>query len=518
VRDLLAIGGLLLLTVLVFGGHVRRGFFVADDWFYNAVARFGGPTMGLHGGGSGTGFTNTVDALFHVFDDRPTLPFVFAATNELFGLHMKLYVALSVAAGFVMAAALYALLRALRIERVHSFAIAALVLLFPFADAPRLWGTGIQATLAVIVFLAGLTLAIIGLRSEGRRGVALHVAAVLLYILSVLTYQLTFGLVLASGLVYVAMAPGRRALVLWAIDAGVVVLAARIAASVGNRAVESPTRAHRLSQLFHSTLDLLPAAASPRMSAIGSTPLTVALLVVPLIGAVIAWRMRGEGELRRWTLVACVSVAMIAGGYVALLPTEGYNALDVGIGNRVNLAGSLGMVALVYADLMIVSLLVMRGPLRPLRIVPVLIVAALIALGYRDLEARHQRDYRQAYTLERVVIGAMLEVRAPPPKDAVLYVVGHPFYVNGVPVFSRTFDTRAAATIYLDPSFKGVPLAGLAKLVCRRHDVYPPGWGIGARAAYGKAVVVDVAAMRVTWITGRARCLRGGFPLTSVPG
>jgi hypothetical protein len=167
--DLLAVGGLLLLTAPVYAGHVRRGFFVADDWFYYAVSRFGGHTMGLSAG-SGTGFTSTVAALFDVFPDRPTLPFVFAALDELLGIHMKLHVAAAVGAGFVMAAALYGVLRMLGIERIHCFAIAALALVFPFADAPRLWATGIQVSLAVIAFLFGLMLAVIGLRVSGRRG------------------------------------------------------------------------------------------------------------------------------------------------------------------------------------------------------------------------------------------------------------------------------------------------------------------------------------------------------------
>ena len=499
----------MLLTALVFVDHVRRGFFVADDWFYNAVARFGGHAMGLPHGG-------TVAALFDVFPDRPTLPFVFGAMHKAFGLHMKLYVATAVGAGLAMAVLLYVLLRMLRIERVHSFAIAALALLFPFADAPRLWTTGLQASLAVILFLTGLIVAVLGLRTSGRRAVALHIAAIALYLLSIMTYQLTFGLVLASGLVYLAEMPCRAALYRWGADVGTIVVGGSIA--ISRTAKSHGIHLHRLEHVYRTAFDLLPAAATGKASSIGATAFALVLLGIPALTALAAWRLR-DMELRRWTIVAGVGIVMAAAGYLALVPAKSYNALDVGIGNRVNLAASLGMVTLVYADLVLISLVVMRGPLRPLRLVPVLIVAVMIGLGYHSTLAEHERNYHQAYNIERIVIGSMTALRAqPPPSGTMLYVVGHPFYVNGVPVFSRTSDTRAVAKIFVNPSFQAAPLAGLAKLVCRRVDVYPPAWGLGAQAPYGRAIVVESFSHRATRLTSRSVCLHGKFPLTAVAG
>lgn len=515
VRDLTAIAGLLLLTAVAYGGHVRRGFFAADDWFYYAVARFGGHTMGLSGG-SGSGWTETVGALFDVFPDRPTLPFVFATMDELFGFHMKLHVAAAVGAGFVMAAAFYVLLRTLAIERVHSFAIAALAILFPYADAPRLWATGIQASLAMIAFLLGLTVALHGLRVTGRRGAAVHAGAVALYVLSVLTYQLTLGLILASGLVYLLRGARRAALVRWAADVIVVLPVAAIAGATSPKST-SDFDLDRLHKVYDTAWKLLPQAAWPKQSALGSTALALALLIVPALAALLVWRGRASAEVRRWAAIAGVSAVMAAAGYLALFPAESYNALDIGIGNRVNLAASLGMVALVYADLMLIALLVLRGPLRHVRTVAVLVCAVLLGLGYRDVLDRHDRDYRQAYNLERIVIGAMLESHAPPPRGATLYVVGHPFSIGGVPVFSSTFATRSAAKVYLDPSFQAAPLGGLAKLVCRRDGVYPAE-SPGTPVPYGKALVVEVPAARITRITSRAVCLQGRFPLTPVSG
>jgi hypothetical protein len=324
-------------------------------------------------------------------------------------------------------------------------------------------------------------------------------------------------LVLTAGLVYLFEAPRRTALRRWAIDVAIVLPVAWIAGSRSPKET-SGLDLDRLRHIYEKGLDLLPAVARPELSAIDSTWLTVAILAVPAVAALVAWRWREDTELRRWTAVAGVALVMAAAGYLALFPAEGYNALDQGIGNRVNLAAGLGMVTLVYADLMLLSLLVMRGPLRPFRFVPALVAAAAIAIGYHDLLDRHQRDYRQAIATERIVIGSMISVHAPPASGATLYVVGHPFYVNGVPVFSRTADMRAATKIYLDPSFEAAPLGGLAKLVCRRSDVYPPGWGTGARAPYGRAIVVAVGGGAPVTIASRAQCLRGGFPLTPVPG
>src|SRR5262249_54743645 len=109
-------------------------------------------------------------------------------------------------------------------ERIHSAAIAALLLVFPTIDSTRLWSTASMTSLALAFYLLGALVAVHALRRPGAHPWRMHAGAVALYALSVLTYEATAGLVVFSFLLYCCVAPWRTALRRSAVDVGVLVV------------------------------------------------------------------------------------------------------------------------------------------------------------------------------------------------------------------------------------------------------------------------------------------------------
>lgn len=113
---------------------------------------------------------------------------------------------------------LYVLLRTLGLERLAAIAIATLALLIPASDALWLWGNAAWCrspscstswrSLAVLKAFAS---------SERRRARALHVIGPVLYLMSVLLYELAAIAILAST-VSISCAPRMAALGRWFLD------------------------------------------------------------------------------------------------------------------------------------------------------------------------------------------------------------------------------------------------------------------------------------------------------------
>src|SRR5205823_3890037 len=114
-------------------------------------------------------------------------------------------------------------LRTLGVSLLHAILIALLFLVFPWSDSTRLWPTAAINNIAVILFLFGLLLALRAVAVPGWRGYAWHAVTLLLYVLSVLTYEVAAVAALVAGWLYIGRAPRRRALRLWTIDVVVVV-------------------------------------------------------------------------------------------------------------------------------------------------------------------------------------------------------------------------------------------------------------------------------------------------------
>ena len=494
-RAEMAIATVLLtaLAAAVFGDHVRQGGFHWDDWENAATTRY-----------PPAGFLGPVD--LRTFAYRPVLALALALPHEAFGLRPALHLALAVALAVAVSACLYALLRELRLERLHAGAIAALALLFPWSDSTRLWATGGINNLAIALYLLGTVLALRGLTASGaRRARRLEVAAVALYVLSVLTYEAAAFAALVTGLfLYPRRAPRTRALRRWRTDAAAVGAAIALVAAATTRDVQPPAGVLRhAGAIAVEAVEVLARAALPVGSS-SAVPALAALagLVAVAGGASVIARRRPpgdpvRGELRRWLLAAGAAAAVIAAGYAMFVPGEPrYTPLAGGVGNRVNILAALGFAALLYAFAALAATVVF-GRRRAAAAGAAAAATVALAVGWiAVLRADAARWQRASAVQERVLAAIERGLPRPPARGTAVYAVGAPpFTAPGIPAFATSWDLNSAVKLRLgDPSARAVPLRSGTDLRCGSRSIAPAAsYNVRAQvASYGRTFVVDV--------------------------
>ena len=137
-------------------------------------------------------------------------------------MHIHLHDAWSVFVAVLAASVFYAVLRTLGVPWIHAWLIAALTIVFPWSDATRFWMTGDQVNLSIAIMGAGLLLALAGLKRNSWRH---HAGAAALYLVSILTYEVTLPLIACMGFLYWLRAGWRAARYRWLTDLAVVVVA-----------------------------------------------------------------------------------------------------------------------------------------------------------------------------------------------------------------------------------------------------------------------------------------------------
>lgn len=214
--EVLVVASLLtVLAVAAFGAQVRPGGFYNDDWAFLITAVYPPEDS----------FAGAVRA-FDWLSFRPLQMLYWPFAFRVLGTDPSVHAAWLLAIGIVMATLVFLLLRALRVPVLHAGLMAALALLLPVADSTRFWPAQGANVLAVACYVAGVIVALRGLRSAEPGAVRSHLPAVALYAASILLYEIAGSLIVATGLLYLAVA-GRRGVRLWAIDATVAVRAAR---------------------------------------------------------------------------------------------------------------------------------------------------------------------------------------------------------------------------------------------------------------------------------------------------
>ena len=505
-RELLSAAALLaVLAAAVFGEQVAGGGFLSDDWS-NAAKAAGG----LHGWSGLASY-------------RPGLALALGVPHELFGPVPSRHLALGV--GLAVAAALCfgALLRAVGVGRFATWTMAALVLLFPWADATRLWATGAGNNLALVLALLGGLAALRGLRSSSRRGaVAGHAGALLLYAGSVLTYEAVAPVLLGSALLYRARAPWRRVLPRAGSDvvvgAGALLYVAVRTPRIVRAGAEWPGHAENLAG---QALDLLLRAFVP----FGAPhPWVVAAVLAVVLGTG-AWAhrrraqaapgVRGDGpEAGRLGYLAGAGLFVVLTGYAAFVPAgDAYTPLASGLANRVNVVAAPGYVLLVWTATAGAAGLAARARPRGRQVEPVLVGVACLVLGvgYAQLVRRDGADYRRAAALQARVLGPLRARATDLPAGAHLYAFGQPVYAApGVPVLRHWDGAGAAAVVLRDPNAAAVPLYPGTRLRCGASGVQPsgPSLGVAQAAPYRAAFLLDVRQGRVSAVLDPASCRR----------
>jgi hypothetical protein len=477
----LALAALLLLGAALFVPQVTGGGFYWDDWQNAANTRFS-REPGLFGA-----LESATER--PVFGYRPVLTGLLVLEHEAFGLHTWLHLTMAALFGVFAAWALYFLLRTLGFERLDSGIPAVLLLAFPWVDSTRFWATASYDTLAVALYLLGLTLAVRGLRS-GRAW--LTAASLALYLAAAWTYEIVAVGVLVSVFVYVLVAPRRAALRRFGLDVLLVAIALALVATGTTRDPQSAA-----DQLDHARViagqafTLFARAALP----VGDVPGWIGAVLLAAVLA-LAWRRRD-----RWAALAVGGVLYVVAGYLLFVPAlPHYQPLEPGTTNRMNVLAAVGFVALVYA---------LARMLAGRRVWLAALLCAAVGVGYVvrlvDDRAGWERSAREQ---ARVLSSLPGVARA----GTTFYTFDAPtFAADGVPVFSLPFDLRAAARLRFGTvHVAAYPLAARDGIVCGRLGLYPTGGTYGPvhGEQYGSAVLVDVRARHATPIRTRAECLR----------
>jgi MFS family permease len=503
--------GLIGLAAIVFGSYIANGGFYSDDWANVIRLEY-----------DATGFWDAVNINRDILGARPLLAIGLVLPYELFGNDPTPHIALAVGLSVAMSLCFYLFLRMLGMEPVHAGALAVLVLLFPWSDSTRLWPAAGINNIAVCFYLLGATLALAGLQATGRRSWLLHAGAVLLYVLSILTYEVAAIATLLGIALYAYKAPWRMAVSRWLVD-----LAFVLPTLVWAR---HETREVRGVASWKQRLDDVPRFVDESFSLFIDAlepfgfPLWALLAGLIVFGAVRLGRgLRADTprmrELRRWVLTAATALAAIAIAYVPILGSSLY-PLKLGLENRANMFVALAIVVLIYSLCFVAGTLLLAGARRSRDFVLPFTLAAslLVGFGFLDRLNDDKRDWRDAAREQDRVLAAVEDALGTPKSGSTIYTFGHVGQVApGVPVFSEAWDLLGAVQWkWDDPSLDAYPIVGETRFACGPSSMFPDRrnggyvnsyYGQEHGDRYGQAYLVDVASGRVARPMNRSDCL-----------
>ena len=428
-------------------------------------------------------------------------------------MHLEAHLALALALGVLTSWCLFLALRTLGMASIHAAAIAVLALLFPWSDAVRLWATASITSVAVPLFLFGLVLALHGLRRRGRAAFAMHAGADLLYLLSVLTYEVAAVAALLAGFLYLGRAPLRDVARRWAADVTVVLgaLLYSLESTVSARHVGTLSeRVSDIADFVREGLLLLASALVPSgglSRAVSAVVLAAAALVAGL--AILRLRRREDPELADWLRWLAIGMVTITAAYFMFLGSH-LHPRDPGIDTRINLFAGLGDSIAVYSLLAVASVLLL-GP-GPRAATAAVAAAAIVAAGYWMLLRDDQADWRRASGLQEQVFAAVDDHLPPLPPHSTLLTFGTPpTAAPSVPVFNKSWDLRGALQLHTgDGTLRGFPIFSDIAVRCGSNGVAisgPATYGDHS-APYGRLYELDVSRGRGWKVDSARRCRR----------
>lgn len=504
-----AAGFLLLLALVLYGRHVTRGGFSADDWAYAETARYPGPS------GAFTDVWNVAHA-------RPVSAVYLGAILVKIGANSEAWLSIALGLGVIASVLLYAVLRTLGLSRLQALIVAALGLTFPLSDSTILWFGASLGQLAIAFYFAGLLLALRGVRGGRPLLSATHLVSLALFALSIMSYEITAPVIAVSVVLYLLVAPRRAALRRWACDVAVAVAVVSLVTAPSTPTTVDVT----LSFLFaHVKLILGQGSTvfSQSLFPFYGTPerrvtTTVSVLVV-LVGVWVLHslaRSETRRDLQRSLLTVAAGAVIALAGWAILIPGAlGYSPGAAGNGNRINVMAAFGIVLMVYGLVRTSGILAFRGLSGAGRLVGswTAVGCAIICLGY-VYRVHQDVDVRDEAALQQTSVLAAVTTEFPHlPHGATVYITGYnPQTGVDIPVFELPFDLiNAVRYDENDPSLSAWPIISPAHLVCGEAGTSltaPSGPVTGEGAAYREAYFVSYQPRVGQVIDSRASCER----------
>lgn len=528
---------LALLATAVYASHIAHGGFLSDDWLVSADYQRASQSHGFFG------IVREMASDPRFSGRRLAAPY-FAVVSGVLGVHAHLYLAWVVLLWTMVAVLVFALLRALGVERLHAFMVAALVLVFPASDSTRLWAVGGEAEASILLYLAGTFFALRALRSSGRAGFVLHACAVGLYLMSVMLYEIAAAAVVLGLLLYRVRTSWRNAVIPWA--AAVVSVAIALADYGRQRDDTGKTTAHGFQgnvdharEIARQARLVLISVGVPGGAIRGPTWLGLFLVV----SSVVVWRRlratepRSSADLGRWLVMTAGGLLALAAGYAVVVPADRayYEPLASGFANRVNAFASIGFALTLYSFAVLIGLLVFRGLPggRRSAAIAALILGGFLWATWAERVRSDATAYNAAASINRETLEFIRRAIPKPASETTLYLFGTPNETGpGVQAFAAPWDFDGAVQLlWRDPSLHGIPWpsisgsflpdpSGARGIGCAAHELLPRGRYYGlqdtspygraslyAKASpYGKAIFIDMRVKSYAVIRSQTEC------------
>lgn len=498
---------LALVGILAYLPHLLHGGLYMDDWFDAAGA--------LHPPG-GPGLGNSISFFNSMLSScRPVLILFIPLKYLVLGTSPHALLALALALALLVAILAYSVLRLLGVPWYHAGLLAALTLVYPWFDSTRFWESASPITLALLFALGGFWVALVALDKGSWR---LHICASLLYLLSMLSYEITLPLIACAGIVYTLRSSWRDARWRWALDLIMVVIAG------GWTETHTPRTVSTLSGDLDHARQIVTAGGEllgRSLFDLGPQPQTalslsaLALAGVAGVAAVLLSRhrpaiRRGWG-MRNWLIMFAAGIVIAALGWVIFVPADPYYTPTIyGVSNRVNGAAGLGLILAVYAALGIAGTLIgaalRRGPAPAIALT--LILGVGLGATYVHVLERHAGIWRDAYEAEKNESDSIKAAFPSLPAETTLFVSGVPAYqALGVPIFAALWDLDGRVKLlYGDESVRAYPITEQIHPTCEAEGI-----GIEADptiplAPYGTARLLDAQSGATATPRNRAAC------------
>jgi len=488
---------LLALGFAVNAPHVAHGGFYSDDWSRAAAFRFGGY------------ITQTADLWRDVVPGRPVHALVAPLPHALFGLEPRWHLAAAIVLAVSASVAFFVFLRALGIALQHAAALSALALLFPWSGTVRLWSTVSINNIALVAYFLGTTAALSAFSALGRRSRVYDLAASVLYLVSVLTYEVAAAAILCSGILYRSRSSWRGLRTRWFRDAALVVvpMAASLVATSRVRFVGSPTdRITDVPRFVREDVSIFASSFLPRSaaSALAQVLVLVATAAV-MAAAILRARTASEALIRRWLAYWCLGAAGVGLAHLVFLGTS-LSPLDSGVADRINMFAAFGFVVAAYSTLGLVVLLL--APRARAGVAAILLAAAMVfGVTWIQRTRAEIRRYDDAPALQRDVLARLGSTLRGDERDATVVTFGYPAYAApGVPIFAHSWDLTGALRLeWNDPAVEAFPVYRRS-VVCGPDAISSLQLNDAPPARYGDTVFVDLVERKAIRIRSRQEC------------
>ena len=441
----------------------RLGFY-ADDWFYLSVLT----QSSGHGLGASFRALSLADPNLIM---RPVQLAYFVLSFKAFGLYALPYHLVNTAVLGLVTVLLYVTLTELRTGRGLAFAIAVVFGLLPHYSTDRIWFSSQQATLCMAFAFLGIYGLLRSVRTEGKHKTAWLVLAFLALALSILSYEVAFGIIAASlgvmGWVSYRDARASSHSALRSIGGiACTALVLLLVIWVKSRIQKNVTYHHRFfthlwGLIWHSIVQALQfnlwtyflhmpvvLASLFRHSALSHAAAATAIVLFCVV-TVYFWRMMRSSEIptRRTSVWLILAGFVVFGlGYGLFLPSIETNFSTAGLANRVSIASALGA-AIVQVAILSLACSVLKSKVARARMFA-LVLGIICGVNYLAVSgiAFFWADAASQQSLILKSVAANVGSR---PKESVLLLDGFCPY-SGPAIVFEGYETGAAIGLTLN--------------------------------------------------------------------